>query len=98
MIAVLPNWVDTKFLESASGTIVLVAVLLVIVLLFVVRSVARKAITIVVIGVAVAGLVHYRQTLQRCDSKGCSCKLFGESVRSDKCPNPGNSGVVTKQP
>jgi hypothetical protein len=98
VIAVLPNWVDTKFLESAAGTLVLIAVLLVLVLLFVVRSVGRKVITIVVIGVAVAGLVHYRQTLERCDSKGCACKLFGQSVRSDKCPIPAGSGVVTKQP
>ena len=96
MLAVLPNWVDTKFLESAAGTLVLVAVLAVLVLLFVVRSLARKVITIVVIGVAVAGLVHYRQTLQRCDRKSCACKLFGQAVPSDKCPAADQAPVVTK--
>ena len=86
MIAVLPNWVDVKFLESASGTLVLAAVLLALVLLFVLRSVARKVVSLVVIGAAVFGLVHYRQTLEHCDQKSCSCKLFGQAVRSDNCP------------
>ena len=86
MIADLPNWVDVKFLESASGTLVLVAVLVALILLFVVRSLARKVISLVVIGAAVFGLVHYRQTLERCDQKSCSCKLFGQAVRSDNCP------------
>jgi hypothetical protein len=98
VIADLPNWVDTKFLESMTGTFVLIAVLVVLVLLFVVRSVARKVLTIVVIGLAVAGVVRYHQTLQRCDDKGCACKLFGESVPSDKCPADGQAPVVTKAP
>ena len=51
-----------------------------LVFLFVVRSVARKLITIALIGVAVFGLARYHQTLQSCDDKGCACKLFGESV------------------
>jgi hypothetical protein len=96
VIADLPNWVDTKFLQSASGTLVLIAVLAVLVILFVVRSVARKVITIVIIGAAVVGLVHYRQTLQRCDAKGCACKLFGQAVPSDKCPTGDQAPVVTK--
>jgi len=78
--------------------VVLIAVLVVLVLLFVVRSVARKVITIVIIGVAVAGLVHYRQTLQSCDDKGCACRLFGESVPSNKCPTADQAPVVTKVP
>ena len=98
MIADLPNWVDVKFLESASGTLVLIAVLAALVFLFVVRSVARKVITIVVIGLAVAGLVRYHQTLERCDAKGCACKLLGQSVPSDRCPAAGQAPVVTKQP
>jgi len=98
VIADLPNWVDTKFLEGMTGTMVLVAVLAVLMILFVVRSLARKLVTIMVIGVAVFGLVRYHQTLERCDDKGCACKLFGESVPSDKCPAEGPVPVVTKQP
>jgi hypothetical protein len=98
VIADLPHWVDTKFLQSASGTLVLVAVLLVLVLLFVLRSVARKVITIAIIGVAVFGLVRYHETLRSCDDKGCACKLFGESVRSDKCPAADQAPVETKLP
>jgi hypothetical protein len=81
-----------------SVTLVLIAVLVVLVALFVLRSVARKVITIVVLGLAVAGLVRYHQTLERCDDKGCACKLFGESVPSDNCPAAGQAPVVTKQP
>ena len=98
MIADLPDWVDTKFLSSMSGTLVLALVLVVIVSLFVVRSLARKLITIVVLGLAVAGLVRYHQTLERCDDKGCACKLFGESVPSDRCPAEGQAPAVTKVP
>ncbi len=98
MIGDLPNWVDVKFLESASGTLVLVAVLVVLIVLFVARSVARKVIAIVVIGFAVAGLVRYHQTLERCDDKGCACKLFGQSIPSDRCPAEGQTPAVTKTP
>jgi hypothetical protein len=98
VIADLPNWVDVKFLESASGTLLLIAVLVAIVALFVLRSVARKVIMFVLIGLAVAGLVRYHQTLERCDEKGCACKLFGQSVPSDRCPAEGQAPVVTKQP
>ena len=97
MIADLPDWVDTTFLQSASGTLILIAVLAVLVFLFVVRSVARKLVTIAIIGVAVFGLARYHQTLQSCDDKGCACKLFGESVPSDKCPTS-DQAPVTKVP
>ena len=98
MLADLPDWVDTTFLQSASGTLVLVAVLLALVLLFAMRSITRKLFTIAIIGVAVFGLAHYHQTLQSCDDKGCACKLFGQSVRSEQCPNPDEGPVVTKVP
>jgi hypothetical protein len=98
VIADLPDWVDTTFLQSASGTLVLVAILLALVLLFALRSITRKLFTIAIIGVAVFGLARYHETLKSCDDKGCACKLFGESVRSDKCPNPDAAPVVTKVP
>ncbi len=85
MIADLPNWMDAQFLRSVSGTLVIVAVLLALVLMFVVRSVGTRLVAIVLLGAAVFGLVHYRQTLERCDKIGCECKLLGENVQGGNC-------------
>jgi hypothetical protein len=40
---------------------------------------------LVLLGAAVAGLLHYRQTLVDCDKQGCACKLFGEDVKGGGC-------------
>ena len=71
---------DAQFLRSASGTLVVVGLLLALVLVFVVRSVGTRLVSILLIGAAVFGLVHYRQTLERCDQAGGSCRFFGEVV------------------
>ncbi len=78
---------DVQFLRAASGTLAIVAVLLVLVVLFAIRSIAAKVLTIVLLASAVFGLVHYRGTLERCDRRGCACKLFGENVPGTHC-NP----------
>lgn len=85
MIAELPNWMDAQFLRNVSGTLVVVALLLALVLVFVVRSIGTRLVAVVLLGAAVFGLVHYRQTLERCDKIGCSCKLLGETVQGDAC-------------
>jgi hypothetical protein len=86
VIAELPGWIDAQFLRSASGTLVVVALLLALVLVFVVRSVGTRLVAIVLLGAAVFGLVHYRQTLEHCNKAGsCSCKLLGEVVHGDNC-------------
>src|SRR3954451_24828708 len=71
MIAELPSWMDAQFLRSLSGSLVVVAVLLALILMFVVRSVGTRLVAIILLGAAVFGLVHYRQTLERCDKIGC---------------------------
>jgi hypothetical protein len=98
VIAKLPDWADVQFLQSVSGVLVIGAVLLILVFLFVIRSITRKLFTILVIGACVFGLVHYRQTLEHCNDKGCSCKLFGETVVGGKNCNVNDSGVSPKQP
>jgi hypothetical protein len=85
VIADLPNWMDAQFLRSASGALVVAGVLVAIVLVFIVRNIAMKLVSLIVIGAAIFGLVHYRSTLQRCDQHGCSCKLFGADVPGDHC-------------
>jgi hypothetical protein len=76
---------DAQFLRSASGTLVVLSLLLALVLMFVVKSVGTRLVAIVLLGAAVFGLVHYRQTLEHCDKVGCSCKLLGEVVKGDNC-------------
>ena len=85
MIAELPSWVDAEFLRDVSGTLVIVSIVLALILMFVVRSVGTRLLALVVLGAAVFGLVHYRQTLEHCDKIGCECKLLGETVRGDNC-------------
>jgi hypothetical protein len=85
VIADLPTWMDAQFLRSVSGTLVVVSVLLALVLMFVVRSIGTRIVALVVLGAAVFGLVHYRQTLERCDKIGCECKLLGENVQGGNC-------------
>jgi disulfide bond formation protein DsbB len=99
VIADLPNWADVQFLRSASGAFVVGGVLLALVLLFAIRSITRKLFAILVIGACIFGLVHYRQTLEHCNDKGCACKLFGQTVVGGrKCTNANVSGAVPKQP
>jgi hypothetical protein len=83
VIAELPGWMDAEFLRNASGTLVIAALLLALVLMFFVRSIGTRLVAIVLLGSAVFGLVHYRQTLEHCDQSGSSCRLFGEVVRAD---------------
>jgi hypothetical protein len=87
VIAKLPNWMDAQFLRSASGAGILGSILLVLLVLFVIRSIGMKLVSIVVIGAAVFGLVHYRSTLETCSKHGCACKLFGQPVPGDHCTN-----------
>jgi len=83
--AALPTWMDAQFLRSASGTLVIVSLLVALVLMFVVKSVGTRLVAILLLGAAVLGLVHYRQTLEHCSKAGCSCKLLGEVVKGDNC-------------
>ena len=76
---------DAEFLRSASGALVVVSLLLAVVLVFVVRSIGTRLVAVVLLGTAVFGLVHYRQTLEHCGSAGCSCKFLGEVVRGENC-------------
>ena len=99
VISALPDWADVQFLQSVSGFLIVGGILLVLVFLFVIRSIARKLFVILVIGVSIFGLVHYRQTLEHCNDKGCSCKLFGETVVGGKnCNTASDSAVVPKKP
>ena len=85
MIALLPDWMDAQFLRNASGILICVGVLAALVLLFAVRSIAAKVVALVVIGAAIFGLAHYRETLGHCDKVGCECKLLGERIQGGNC-------------
>ena len=78
---------DAQFLRSASGALVIAAVLALLVVLFAVKSIGTKVVIVVVLAAAVFGLAHYRQTLDHCGKVGCSCELFGQQVQGDRCSN-----------
>ena len=86
MVADLPKWVDVQFLRELSGTLVVVGILLAVVLMFALRSLGAKLLAVLMIAAAVAGLAHYRQTLEHCGADGCACVLFGQPVHADNCP------------
>ena len=85
MIADLPTWMDAHFLRNASGALVVAAFLLALILLAVLKSVGTRLVAVALLGAAVFGLVHYRQTLDRCDTKGCACVLLGQTVQGGNC-------------
>jgi len=85
VVGILPGWMDAQFLQNASGILICVAILLALVLMFFVRSIGTRIVALVVIGAAIFGLAHYRQTLEHCGQVGCECKLLGESIQGDRC-------------
>ena len=85
VLASLPAWVDVDFLRTAVGVMALVAIVAVLVAVFMIRSIGTRVLVLVVLGAAVAGLLHYRQTLVDCDKQGCACTLFGEDVSGGGC-------------
>jgi hypothetical protein len=85
LLASLPSWVDVDFLRTAAGVLVLVGIIAVLVSVFMIRSIGARVLVLVMLGAAVAGLLHYRQTLVDCDKQGCACKLFGEEVKGGGC-------------
>jgi hypothetical protein len=80
--AELPARLDTEFLRTASRSLVVLGLLPALILAFVVRSVGTRLVPSM-LGSAIFGLAHYRQTLERCDQPGSSCRLFGEVVEAD---------------
>jgi hypothetical protein len=85
LVASLPSWVDVDFLRTALGVMALVAIVAVLVSVFMIRSIGARVLVLVLLGAAVAGLLHYRQTLVDCDKQGCACKFFGEDVKGGGC-------------
>ena len=78
----LPSWLDVNFVLTASAALAVVAVVVLIALVVVVRSVATRVVSLVVLGLAVFGLLHYRQTIDDCNKSGaCACKFLGEDLR-----------------
>ncbi len=85
VIATLPSWLDLDFVRTAAAVLVFAAIVLLIVTIFMVRSIGTRVVVVVMLGVAVFGLLHYRQSLDDCAKQGCACKLFGEDLKGDGC-------------
>jgi hypothetical protein len=85
MGASLPDWLDLHFARNATAVLAIVALVLLLVVVFTVRSVATRLIVVALLGVAVFGLLHYRQTLDHCNKAGCECSLFGSDLKGGGC-------------
>jgi hypothetical protein len=81
----LPDWLDLHFARNATLVLALIAVIILLVVVFTVRSVATRLIVVVLLGVSVFGLLHYRQTLDHCNKAGCECQLFGSDLKGGGC-------------
>ena len=81
----LPDWLDLHFARNATLVLALIAVIILLVVVFTVRSVATRLIVVVLLGVSVFGLLHYRQTLDHCNKAGCQCELFGSDLKGGGC-------------
>jgi hypothetical protein len=84
-VGTLPTWLDLDFVRTASGVLAVIAVIAVVVALVSLRSVATRVVIVVLMGGAVFGLLHYRETLDTCDKNGCECKLLGENLEGGGC-------------
>ena len=85
VLADLPDWLDLDFTRTAAAVLAIVAVVLLLAIVFTVRSIGMKIAAIVLLGGAVFGLLHYRQTLDNCDKNGCACELLGEDLKGGGC-------------
>jgi hypothetical protein len=85
MLGELPSWLDLQFAKTASGVLVIVALILLVLAIFMVRSIGVRVVIIVLLGASVVGLLHYRQQLDHCDKSGCECKFFGEDLKGGGC-------------
>ncbi len=85
VVGALPSWFDVAFVTKATAVLAVVAVILLLLVMFLVRSVAVRLVTIVLLGAAVFGLLHYRSELTHCDTNGCPCSLFGEDLKGGDC-------------
>jgi hypothetical protein len=85
LVATLPDWLDLKFAKTASAALAIAALILVVTVIFLVRSVGTRLVAVVLLGAAVFGLLHYRDSLTHCDKTGCACKLFGENLKGGGC-------------
>lgn len=85
LVGSLPDWLDLHFARNATALLALVSVVLLLVVVFTVRSVAARLIVVLLLGVAVFGLLHYRQTLDHCNKAGCECSFFGSDLKGGGC-------------
>ncbi len=85
VVGEIPSWLDVSFVTNAAAVLAVAATVALLVVMFLVRSVALRLITILVLGAAVFGLLHYRSELTHCDNRGCACSFFGQDLKGSGC-------------
>ena len=87
--ATLPSWLDLDFARTSAAALAILAAAIIVAVVFTIRSIGVRLVIVAMMGAAVFGLLHYRQTLDHCDKHGCACKLFGEDLKGGGCiPSP----------
>jgi hypothetical protein len=88
---VLPSWLDYDALKYTTSGVTVGLVLAAIIVLVLVRRLAWRVWTIVVLLALAGGTFYYRTTLDDC-IKTCSCKFINDPV-----PTPGCRNVVVDE-
>jgi len=85
LLADVPSWLSVSFARDAAVGLAVTATVLLVCSMFLMRSVVARVLSIVLLGCAVVGLLHYRAVLEHCDKNGCACRLFGQELEGGGC-------------
>ena len=85
LLAELPSWLSVGVARNTAVGLAIGATVLLLLAMFLMRSVALRVVSVVILGCAVFGLLHYHSTLDHCDKHGCACTLFGEKLQGGGC-------------
>jgi hypothetical protein len=81
--------VDLEFVQTATGVLAVLCIVVTVVVLCSVRSVGTRLVVVALMAASLVGLIYYRDTLDDCDKNGCACVLFGENLEGGGCAPEG---------
>ena len=81
----LPSWLNLDVARNAAVGLAVAGTILLVSSMFLLRMIALRVVSIVILGCAVVGLLHYRSVLDHCDTHSCACTLFGQELKGGGC-------------
>ena len=85
MIGDLPSWLSLDAARNTAIGLAIGAIVVLLITLFVMRSIVLRVASVIILGAAVFGLLHYHASLDHCDTHGCACTLFGQDLKGGGC-------------